>query len=101
MKQKEKLPQKQETLLRAQLAFYDIVGDLLRLEDSIDLNSPSVDKEIAEFDREWESTISEFCLWMVANRLFLQSLPDWQQAMLVESLKDQTCDAFQSDEDED
>ena len=99
MKQKQNTTRKQDSLLRAQLAFYDLVDDLSKREQSINLASPSADKEIAKFDQDWQRKISDFFLWMVANRMYLHSLPDWQAAMLVEALKNQVCDEFAAEDE--
>ena len=99
MKQKQKHLENPDNLLRAQLAFYRLVEDLLRSEESLDLSSPSAERDIEEFDREWKSKINEFFLWMISNRMYLHSLPDWQAAMLVQTLKDQVCAGFAAEDE--
>ena len=94
MKQKQKHLENPDNLLRAQLAFYGLVEDLLQSEESLDLSSPFAERDIEEFDREWKRKISEFFVWMLSNRMYLHSLPDWQAAMLVETLKEEVCEGF-------
>ena len=99
MKQKQKHLENPDNLLRAQLAFYGLVEDLLRSEESLDLSSPSAEREIFQFDVEWQRKINEFFLWMISNRMYLRSLPDWQAAMLVQTLKDQVCAGFAAEDE--